>query len=102
MMNEKRLKAKMAEMGFNMKTTAEIKEELQKQIDDVPLEVCQEILDLMHSGKTVGEVCKEVKLDTFTVSGVIVKYIGTVSYLKTKAIDNSIEDHENRCSMYNR
>ncbi len=101
-MNEKRLKAKMVAMGFNMKTTAEIKEELQKQIDDVPIEVCQQILDLIHLGKTVGEVCKEVKLDTFTVSGVIVKYIGTVSYLKTKAIDDSVADHESRCSMYNR
>ena len=80
-MNEKRLKAKMTKMGFNMKTTAEIKAELQKRIDDVDLDICQQILDLMHSGKTVGEVCKEVKLDTFTVSGVIVKYIGTVSYL---------------------
>ena len=101
-MSEKRLKAKMLKMGFNMKTTEEIKTDLQKQIDNVPLEICQQILDLIHSGKTVGEVCNIVKLDTFTVSGIIVKYIGTISYLKTSAVDNSIENHENRCSMYNR
>ncbi len=36
-MNEKRLKAKIIQMGFNMKTTEEIKAELQKQIDDIPI-----------------------------------------------------------------
>ncbi len=101
-MNEKRLKAKMAQMGFNMKTTEEIKAELQKQIDDVPIEICQQILDLMHEGKSVGDVCKIVKLETFVVAGVIVKHIGNIAYLKTKVMDNTIEDHENRCSMYNR
>ena len=101
-MNEKRLKAKMALMGFNMKTTEEIKAELQKKIDDVPTDLQQRILDLMHEGKTIGEVCKEVNLETFIVSGVIVKNIGTVAYLKKKVIDDDIEDHENRCSMYGR
>jgi hypothetical protein len=101
-MNEKRLKAKMKAMGFDMKTIEEIKAELQKKIDDVPVEVCQQILDLMHSGKSVGEVCKIVNLETFIVGGVIVKNIGTVAYLKIKVIDNAVVDHENRCSMYNR
>lgn len=35
-MNKKRLKAKMKEMGFDIKTTEEIKAELQAKIDDVP------------------------------------------------------------------
>lgn len=101
-MNEKRLKTKMAAMGFNMKTTEEIKAELQKKIDDVPTDVQQQILDLMHSGKSVGEVCKIVNLETFIVGGVIVKNIGNIAYLKIKVIDDSVVEHENRCSMYNR
>ena len=41
-MNEKRLKSKMALMGFNMKTTQEIKDELQKQKEKLVKELQHE------------------------------------------------------------
>ena len=101
-MNRKQLKVEMDKLGIKVKSMQEIEAELQQQIDNVPVDVCQQILDLMHSGKSVGDVCKITKLETFIVAGVIVKNIGHLSYLKQKVVDDDIANHENRCSMYNR
>ena len=45
-------------------------------------ETKQEVLDLMHQGKSVGDVGKMLKLDTMIVAQIISDNISTISYLK--------------------
>lgn len=52
------------------------------EISKLSKETKQEVLDLMHQGKTVGDVCKILKLDTMIVATIISQNIGTISYLK--------------------
>lgn len=52
------------------------------EIAKLSKETKQEVLDLMHQGKTVGDVCKMLKLDTMIVAEIISQNIGTISYLK--------------------
>ena len=57
----------------------------EKKIDKLPKETKQKVLDLMHEGKSVGDVGKILNLDTMIVAEIIIQNIGTVSYLKTEA-----------------
>lgn len=53
-----------------------------KEMDKLPREIKQKVLDLMHEGKTVGEVKKILELDTMIVAEIISNNLGTISYLK--------------------
>ena len=54
----------------------------EREIEKIPKEDKQKILDLMHKGKSVGEVCKIMKLETMIVAEIISQNLGTISYLK--------------------
>ena len=58
------------------------KKEYDKNLKEIPKETKQKILDLLWSGKSVGEICELVNLNTLYVSGVIVENIDSVSYLR--------------------
>lgn len=55
-----------------------------REIANIPKETKQKVLDLIHEGKTVGDVCKILNLETMIVAEIIIQNIGTVSYLKTE------------------
>lgn len=55
-----------------------------REIAKLPKETKQKVLDLMHEGKTVGDVGKILNLDTMIVAHIIIQNTGTVSYLKTE------------------
>lgn len=53
-----------------------------KERDKLSKETKQKILDLIHQGKTVGEVKNLLDLDTMIVAEVICQNIGHIAYLK--------------------
>lgn len=59
---------------------------LEREIEKLPKETKQEVLDLMHQGKSVGDVCKMLKLDTMIVAEIICQNIGTIRYLKREIV----------------
>jgi len=73
-------------MWCKAKIGLSFQEKLDKKVGEVSLEIKQQILDLLHQGKTVGEVCKAVNLELLVVGEIIVRNIGEVHYLRKKAI----------------
>ena len=57
-----------------------------KKIAKLPKEIRQKVLDLMNEGKTIGEVCETLNLETMTVSGIITQNIREIHVLRTEAI----------------
>ena len=53
-----------------------------REIAKLSVETKQEILDLMHQGKTVGDVSQMLKLDSMIVAEIICQNISTIRYLK--------------------
>ena len=54
----------------------------EREIAKLSIETKQRILDLMHGGKTVGDVSQMLKLDSMIVAEIICQNIGTIRYLK--------------------
>jgi hypothetical protein len=66
---------------INVKVKLQSKQR-ERRVDNAHKVHGQTILDLMHSGLSVGEVCEKLNLETGTVAGVIVKNIGTIQFLR--------------------
>lgn len=73
-------------MWCGRKLGLSFKEKLDMQIAEISLETKQKILDLMHEGKTLGEVCKITGLETIIVGNIIVKNINDVKFLRKENI----------------
>jgi hypothetical protein len=58
---------------------------LKRKVKELPRTTKQQILDLVHSGKTVGEVCNTTNLELLVVSGVIHENIERISVLRKLA-----------------
>lgn len=67
------------------KINLSFKEKLEKQVDEMSLEVKQKVLDLLHAGKTIGQTCEETKLETVVVGEIIMRNIGAIDYLRKEA-----------------
>jgi len=59
------------------------KERLAAQVDAIPIETKQKLIDCLHSGKTIGEAMQATGIEETVVAGeIIMRSIGTFSYLK--------------------
>lgn len=67
------------------------REKLDDEVDAIPLEIKQRILDALHNGKNVGEATElsglpDTERRTLLVGEIIVRNIGSVQYLKKEAV----------------
>lgn len=87
---EKKKKSKynqlLSDLGLETEeeTRERIKRELDEAYDAVPLETKQKFLDLMWSGKTVGEATRELNIDLMVGSQIIIRNANIM--FPTKAI----------------
>lgn len=58
---------------------------LKRKVKELPRTTKQQILDLVHAGKSVGEVCQATNLELLVVSGVIHENIERVVVLRKQA-----------------
>lgn len=70
------------------KINPSFQEKLDAKVAAVPLETKQKILDLLHEGKNVGQVCEAVKLELLIVGQIILTNIEHLGYdrLREKAL----------------
>ena len=61
-------------------------EDLKQRASSVSLHTRQKLLDLLHEGKTLGEVRKELNLDLDVVGQIIMQNLDSLSYLRTEAV----------------
>lgn len=66
--------------------TYRTKAEIEADVAKIPKETKQNVLDLLRSGKTVGEIQKELNLDLMDTAEIICQNINTVSLLRNEAI----------------
>lgn len=72
-------------MWCKKKIGKSFKEKLKDQADAVPIETRQQILDLMHEGKSLGEVKAIVGLKTVVIGEIIVRNMDNVNFLRREA-----------------
>ncbi len=58
---------------------------LDRKISALPKESKQKILDLFHDGKNIGDVGKELGVDTDVIAGVLLQNFDTIHILRTEA-----------------
>lgn len=58
----------------------------EREIAKILKEVKQKILDLFHGGKTIGDISKELNLDSMIVAEIIDQNIQTISILRRESI----------------
>ena len=61
---------------------SDFERKLNRDIAAVPKEIKQKVLDLIWSGKNIGEIKKIVNLDTLVVGGIITENIESAYYLR--------------------
>lgn len=54
-------------------------------VESIPKYVKQQVLDLMHEGKSLEEVSREVNLDIDIVAEIIIQNVEVVSFLRRRA-----------------
>lgn len=58
----------------------------QREVATIPIETKQKVLDLMHAGKSIGEICDELDLKLDITCEIITQNIQKFSILRTEAI----------------
>ena len=61
------------------------KEEIERDVANIPKETKQKVLDLLREGKTVGEIREELNLDLMDTAEIITQNISCYHYLKPVA-----------------
>jgi uncharacterized Zn finger protein (UPF0148 family) len=62
------------------------KEKIEKRARECTQEFRQSVLDVMRTGKTIGETAKELKIDSDLVVGIININIDTIDFLRTESV----------------
>lgn len=64
----------------------EFKTKLRKEALSIPKEKRQQILDMFRNGKTIGEIKKEMHLDTMVTSEIIFMNVQDIKILNIKTV----------------
>ena len=60
------------------------KQQIEADVEKIPKETKQKVIDLLREGKTVGEIRKELNLDLMDTAEIICQNVDTYSFLKQK------------------
>lgn len=62
------------------------KQKLQEKVALIPIETKQRFIDIIHSGKTIGEAEREVGIGSPEGGEILLQNIGSHKFLRTEAI----------------